>query len=185
MGSTKTRKTLAQGLTCLEICAGGGGAAIGPEQAGFSPVALLDNDPHSCETLRHNRPYRNVVEVDIQRFDASYWRGVDLLSGGFHVHLSQSRVSNLAGCRIRPIPGNGSSPPFPIGCFWHRYVGCQDGRIPQSNTSYWWPKLMRNKERDVDHLTRLTTAGWKVLVVWECETVDHEDLSSQLQKFLE
>jgi len=41
---------------------------------------------------------------------------------------------------------------------------------------------MRNKERDVDHLT---TAGWKVLVVWECETVDHEDLSSQLQKFLE
>jgi DNA (cytosine-5)-methyltransferase 1 len=82
VGSTKTRKTLAQGLTCLEICAGGGGAAIGPEQAGFSPVALLDNDPHSCATLRHNRPYRNVVEVDIQRFDASYWRGVDLLSGG-------------------------------------------------------------------------------------------------------
>ncbi len=82
MGSTKTRKTLAQGLTCLEICAGGGGAAIGLEQAGFSPVALLDNDPHSCATLRHNRPYRNVVEVDIQRFDASYWRGVDLLSGG-------------------------------------------------------------------------------------------------------
>ena len=82
MGSTKTRKTLAQGLTCLEICAGGGGAAIGPEQTGFSPVALLDNDPHSCATLRDNRPYRNVVEVDIQRFDASYWRGVDLLSGG-------------------------------------------------------------------------------------------------------
>ena len=82
MGSTKTRKTLAQGLTCLEICAGGGRAAIGLEQAGFSPVALLDNDPYSCATLCHNRPYWNVVEVDIQRFDASYWRGVDLLSGG-------------------------------------------------------------------------------------------------------
>ena len=68
--------------TCLELCAGGGGAALGLEQAGFSPVALIDSDPHSCATLRHNRPYWNVVEADIQRFDPRYWHGVDLLSGG-------------------------------------------------------------------------------------------------------
>ena len=70
------------GLTSLELCAGGGGAALGLEQAGFSPVALIDSDPHSCATLRHNRPYWNVVEADIQNFDPCYWHGVDLLSGG-------------------------------------------------------------------------------------------------------
>jgi len=82
MGSQTPGKPPPRALTSLELCAGGGGAALGLEQAGFSPVALLDNDPHACATLRHNRPYWNVVEADIKRFDPSYWRGVDLLSGG-------------------------------------------------------------------------------------------------------
>jgi DNA (cytosine-5)-methyltransferase 1 len=69
-------------LTSLELCAGGGGAALGLEKAGFSPVALIDSDPHSCATLRHNRPYWNVIQADIKHFDPCYWRGVDLLSGG-------------------------------------------------------------------------------------------------------
>src|SRR5215208_204387 len=66
----------------VELCAGGGGAALGLEQAGFSHAALIDNDPHACATLRSNRPYWNVIEADMRRFDATYWRGVDLLSGG-------------------------------------------------------------------------------------------------------
>ena len=70
-------------LFTLELCAGGGGAAIGLEQAGFTHAALVDNDKHACATLRGNRPYWNVIEADIRRYDATYWRdGVDLLSGG-------------------------------------------------------------------------------------------------------
>jgi len=69
-------------LSALELCAGGGGAAIGLEMAGFSHAALVDNDPHSCATLRHNRPYWNVIQADIRRFDSHYWRDLDLLSGG-------------------------------------------------------------------------------------------------------
>lgn len=71
-----------QKLYTLELCAGGGGAALGLEQAGFTHAALVDNDKHACATLRGNRPYWNVIEADIRRFDATYWRGVDLLSGG-------------------------------------------------------------------------------------------------------
>jgi DNA (cytosine-5)-methyltransferase 1 len=66
----------------LELCAGGGGMALGLEQAGFSPVVLLDNNPHACATLRRNRPYWNVIEADIRRVNLSYWRGVPLLVGG-------------------------------------------------------------------------------------------------------
>lgn len=69
-------------LSALELCAGGGGGALGLEQAGFSHACLVDNDQHACATLRRNRPYWNVIEADIARFDSSYWRGVDLLSGG-------------------------------------------------------------------------------------------------------
>jgi DNA (cytosine-5)-methyltransferase 1 len=69
-------------LTCLEICAGGGGAALGLEQAGFSVAAALEIDPDCCETLRLNRPGWKVVEQDIHQFSGTGFRGVDLLAGG-------------------------------------------------------------------------------------------------------
>jgi DNA (cytosine-5)-methyltransferase 1 len=68
--------------TSFEICAGGGGQALGLEQAGFEHVGLLEIDPHSCATLRHNRPNWNVIEGDLNNFDGSDWLGVDLLAGG-------------------------------------------------------------------------------------------------------
>jgi DNA (cytosine-5)-methyltransferase 1 len=79
--SRSKRKNL---LTSLELCAGAGGAALGLEYAGFDPVALIEIDRHACATLRKNRPYWNVIQADMRRYDASYWKaeGVDLLSGG-------------------------------------------------------------------------------------------------------
>lgn len=69
-------------LTAVELCAGGGGQAIGLEQAGFDHTALVDIDRHSCATLRLNRPYWNVQEGDLLDFDASPYEGVDLVAGG-------------------------------------------------------------------------------------------------------
>ena len=69
-------------LYVLELCAGGGGAALGLERAGFCHVALIDNNPHACATLRTNRPYWNVIEGDIRQAESSPWRDIDLLSGG-------------------------------------------------------------------------------------------------------
>lgn len=69
-------------LLTLELCAGGGGAALGIEQAGFNHAALVEFNHHACATLRSNRPYWNVIEADMTRFDATYWRGIDMLSGG-------------------------------------------------------------------------------------------------------
>ncbi|MFF2508331.1 DNA cytosine methyltransferase [Streptomyces sp. NPDC058067] len=52
--------------TCLELCAGGGGQAIGLEQSGFRHQALIELDSDACQTLRINRPGWNVVQADIR-----------------------------------------------------------------------------------------------------------------------
>lgn len=43
-------------LTCLEICAGAGGQALGLDMAGFNHVALVEYEKEYCEVLRTNRP---------------------------------------------------------------------------------------------------------------------------------
>jgi DNA (cytosine-5)-methyltransferase 1 len=71
------------GLTTIEICAGGGGQALGLEDAGFHHLAVVELDPHACATLRINRPYWNTLEEDVTEWRATRWRGqVDLLAGG-------------------------------------------------------------------------------------------------------
>jgi DNA (cytosine-5)-methyltransferase 1 len=70
-------------LTSIEICAGGGGQALGLEQAGFRHLAVIELEPHACATLRWNRPYWNTIEDDVTQWRATRWRGkVDLLAGG-------------------------------------------------------------------------------------------------------
>lgn len=69
-------------LTSVEICAGGGGQALGLEMAGFHHLALVEIDHHACETLKTNRPEWNVIEGDLSQFNGSQFRGVDLLAGG-------------------------------------------------------------------------------------------------------
>ncbi|MFN7927889.1 MAG: DNA cytosine methyltransferase [Blastocatellia bacterium] len=69
-------------LTTVEICAGAGGQALGLEQAGFHPLALVEVDPHCCATLRLNRPQWNILEQNLCTFDGTPYRGVDLLAGG-------------------------------------------------------------------------------------------------------
>jgi DNA mismatch endonuclease, patch repair protein len=64
---------------------------------------------------------------------------------------------------------------FIDGCFWH---GCPDhGREPRRNTSYWGPKLARNRARDRLVTERLTEDGWRVIRIWEhTPPVDAADL---------
>ena len=69
-------------MTCLELCAGAGGQAIGLERAGFEHAGLVEINKHCCETLRLNRPHWKVIEQDLRTFDASEFKGVDLVAGG-------------------------------------------------------------------------------------------------------
>ncbi len=69
-------------LTCVEICAGAGGQALGLAMAGFVHVALVEYETDYCEVLRKNRPEWNVICADVHDFDGRTYRGVDLLAGG-------------------------------------------------------------------------------------------------------
>jgi DNA mismatch endonuclease, patch repair protein len=76
---------------------------------------------------------------------------------------------------------------FVHGCFWHRHPksNCHDARSPKSNTDYWGPKLQRNAARDARNIAALRAAGWRVLVIWDCETKDARRLTSVVRRFLE
>ena len=57
---------------------------------------------------------------------------------------------------------------FLNGCFWHKH-DCPRFVLPKSNTEYWNKKIENNVKRDTDNTALLKQAGWKVIVVWECE----------------
>jgi len=69
-------------LSSLELCAGAGGQALGLEMAGFTHAGLIEIESPACATLRLNRPNWNVIEGDLHHFDASAYRGIDLVAGG-------------------------------------------------------------------------------------------------------
>jgi DNA (cytosine-5)-methyltransferase 1 len=77
-------------LTCVEICAGAGGQALGLDKAGFRPLALIENDDACVQTLRAVKPphvrhaWKNhVVQIDVRWFYAGDLpEEVDLFAGG-------------------------------------------------------------------------------------------------------
>ena len=69
---------------------------------------------------------------------------------------------------------------FVHGCYWHRCPDCKLP-LPKNNISFWKQKFERNKQRDKEKTHKLKKAGWKVLVVWECQvTKDSTKLPDQI-----
>ena len=58
---------------------------------------------------------------------------------------------------------------FVHGCFWHSHEGCKYASKPSTNSAYWSEKFERNKQRDRRVRRELEAAGWRVVVIWECE----------------
>lgn len=57
---------------------------------------------------------------------------------------------------------------FVNGCYWHRCPHC-NLKIPRTNRDYWKRKFHLNVERDSRNKRELERAGWRVVVVWECQ----------------
>lgn len=73
---------------------------------------------------------------------------------------------------------------FVHGCFWHRHQGCREAGTPSTHRTYWIPKFQRTVERDKKNKRLLMKQGWRVLVIWECETKKEEGLKKRLVRML-
>lgn len=93
-------------------------------------------------------------------------------------------VAALPGRPDLVFPGRGAVI-FVHGCFWHRHKGCKLARLPKSRLDFWVPKLEANRQRDTAVLRLLRKSGWRVLVVWECQTKQPEALARRLRQFLD
>lgn len=58
---------------------------------------------------------------------------------------------------------------FVHGCFWHGHDCARGARQPKTNADYWIAKIDRNRARDANAMRRLQAAGWRAVVVWECD----------------
>lgn len=56
---------------------------------------------------------------------------------------------------------------FVNGCYWHRCPNCHPHE-PKTNVAFWKNKFEKNVARDERKRLELVSAGWKVIVLWEC-----------------
>ena len=109
--------------------------------------------------------------------------------------LAVRRAAHAMGYRFRlhrrDLPGQPDlvfprhkSVIFINGCFWHAHKGCPKGTVPATNREFWMTKLERNSERDRKNQEALADIGWRVLVIWECETRDPRKIRDLIRGFL-
>lgn len=73
---------------------------------------------------------------------------------------------------------------FVHGCYWHMHT-CKRGRSsPRTNAKFWRAKRRCTCARDRVAITALRRAGWRVLVVWECQTQYRDNLAARLQRLI-
>ena len=63
---------------------------------------------------------------------------------------------------------------FVHGCFWHGHDNCKYFVVPKTRTEWWLQKITRNKQLDEDNFYKLTTQGWRVFSIFECELMSAE-----------
>lgn len=119
------------------------------------------------------RPYA-PLEVTTRRMKKVRQKGTE-------AELAVRRALTACGVRyrvnVRTLPGSpdlaNQTRRFAIfvhGCFWHRHPECAAATFPKSNQAFWRLKFEANVRRDAAKLNSLKKRGYRVLVIWECQT---------------
>jgi DNA mismatch endonuclease (patch repair protein) len=131
-----------------------------------APTHPQPTTPAVTAVMRANKKTDTLPEMRLRR--ELHRRGLR-----FRKHL-QIRTTDLT---VRPdlVFTRRRVAVFVDGCFWHSCP--QHGTRPSANSSYWDPKLQRNRMRDARVNEALRCAGWTVLRIWE-----HADAESAADK---
>src|SRR5258708_38072245 len=70
------------------------------------------------------------------------------------------------------------------GCFFHMHKCRYGSVVPATNAGFWKKKRLSNVERDRRKLKATARKGWRVMIVWECETRNLPVLAKRIEKFL-
>lgn len=140
--------------------------------------------------LSHPLPMVDHVTPDRRSFIMSSVRTKDTKP-----ELSLRRMLHRLGYRFRlhrkDLPGSPDIV-FPArrkvifvhGCYWHGH-GCQWGKLPKSNQTYWLGKIRANQARDARNAADLQALGWGVLTIWQCELRRSDDALRRAVDFLQ
>lgn len=72
---------------------------------------------------------------------------------------------------------------FVNGCFWHRHQGCKKASDPKTNAEFWQKKFDANVRRDEMNHLLLSKAGWRVVVLWQCQFKTIDDAEALLRNY--
>lgn len=73
---------------------------------------------------------------------------------------------------------------FVHGCFWHGHEGCKYYVVPKTKTEWWLNKIGRNRQKDIEHVKKLKSEKWNVVILFECELKKHL-IDSTLNRLVE
>ncbi|WP_328590108.1 DNA mismatch endonuclease Vsr [Pseudomonas amygdali] len=152
------------------------------------PVVPTQIFPHGCTESSENQPWRQFMSKLFASERMKLIKQKDTKP-----EIIVRRLLHKMGIRFRlhvkGLPGTPdismrkhATVVFVHGCFWHRHPGCRYASIPKTRQEFWLPKFAANVERDGRKATQLHEMGWRVLIVWECETKDMMALQTRLSR---
>jgi DNA mismatch endonuclease (patch repair protein) len=147
-----------------------------PSSASPRRAAAAATQLEAAAPVRYRMREGHLLQVD----DVTSLRMAGIRQKSTRPELLVGQVLRALGLRYRltnrDLPG---SPDFANrrarwalfvhGCFWHRH-GCSATTTPTRNREFWEAKFARNLARDARALQELRAGGYRVIVVWECET---------------
>lgn len=74
---------------------------------------------------------------------------------------------------------------FVHGCYWHRHQDCNLLYTPKTHVDFWEKKFSENVVRDFRNQEELAKLGWRVGIIWECETENQDVLSQRIKEIID
>lgn len=146
-----------------------------------------------AQHLPFKRVERRLVGNELPRTTAAVSERMSRVrQHGTHPEASVRRAATALGLHYRTInPDLPGSPDlanrsrkwaiFVHGCYWHHHESCARATTPKTNRQFWLSKFARNRERDASAQRKLSEMGYRVVVLWECESKDLSLLREQLK----